>query len=160
MKKALELSLLLAMLLASVSAASVISSETDGRFIRVILETRSDKAFATGVEWDAQWKFEAQGDGAVEEVSFNDYFDAVEKELAKEPAEDGFVRLPDMPIPGGYVEFYFKGVRPGFVDLRITCELPGRSAPLAEAKFRIAVFSDLKINVLESSQKYDWGDLD
>ena len=148
----------LTLFFAACSAASVVS-ETDGQYIRIILETRSDKAFAMGLEWNAEWKFEALGDGAIEEVSTHEYFDAAEKELAKKSSSDGKkIFVPDMPVPGGYVEFYFKGVKSGFVDLRVTCELPG-SSPLAEAKFKIAVFSDLKTYVLESSENYDWGGL-
>ena len=150
--------LLLVLLPASAGAASNVS-ETDGRYVRIILETRSDKAFADGIEWKAEWKYETQGDGAVEEVSFQEYFSAAEKELSKD-APDGMIVLPGYPIPGGYVEFYFKGVRSGFVDLRITCESPERNTPLADARLRIAVFSDLKMHVLESSENYDWGDLE
>ena len=150
--------LLLALLPASVGAASGVS-ETDGRYVRIILETRSDKAFADGIEWKAEWKYDTRGDGAVEEVSFQEYFDAAEKELSKD-APDGMIVLPDYPIPGGYVEFYFKGAAPGFVDLHITCGLPGERAPLADARFRIAVFSDMKMQVFKSLEKYDWGDLE
>ena len=150
--------LLLAMLPEFASAAAAVY-ETNGRYLRIILETRSDKAFANGIEWKAEWKCETLGDGVIEEVSFRDYFDAVEEELSQK-AEEGMTVLPEYPAPGGYVEFYFKGVRPGLADLRVTCEEPGQIAPFADARFRIAVFSDLKTHVFESSVKYDWGDLE
>ena len=138
-------------------AASVVS-ETDGQFIRIILETRSDKVHASGGEWKGVWNWEAQGDGAIEEASLYDYFGAAEKELSK-TAGSGVVVIPDYQIPGGYVEFYFKGVRPGAVELLITCSYSNRSAPLAEARLKLSVSTDLKINVLDSLEKYDWGDL-
>ena len=150
--------LLLALLPASAGAASS-ASETDGRYVRIILETRSDKAFADGIEWKAEWKYDTRGDGVIEEVSFQEYFDAAEKELSKD-APDGMIVLPNYPIPGGYVEFYFKGAAPGFVDLHIMCGMPVETTPLVDARFRIAVFSDLKMHVIKSSEKYDWDDLD
>ena len=150
--------LLLLVTLPEFAGAAPVVSETDGRYLRIILETRSDKAFANGIEWKAEWKRETRGDGAIEEVSFSDYFNVVEEELSKK-AEEGLTVLPDYPVPGGYVELYFKGARPGFVDLRVTCEEPGQIAPFADARFRIEVFSDMKMNVLESSVKYDWGNL-
>ena len=142
------------------SAASVVS-ETSGQFIRIVLETRSDKVHANGGEWKGVWNWEAQGDGAIEEASLYDYFGAAEKELSKLSSQDkdGIVIIPDGPVPGGKVEFYFKGVRPGMVELLITCSSPDRSSPYAEARFRFSVSSDLKISILDSSVKYDWGDM-
>ena len=145
---------------AACSVASVVS-ETGGQFIRIILETRSDKVHANGGEWKGVWNWEAQGDGAVEEASLYEYFGAAEKELSKLSSQDkdGIVIIPDGPVPGGKVEFYFKGGRPGMVELFITCSYSDRRAPLAEARFKLSVSTDLKIDVLESSEKYDWGDL-
>ena len=149
------------LLFAACSAASAVVSETGGEFIRIVLESKAEEAISAGVEWKGEWKRETRGDGAIEEVSYSDYFEAAEKELSKQipEEEDGMVIIPDYPIPGGYVEFYFKGVRPGIAELLITCSSPDRSAPYAEAAFKLSVDSDLKISVLDSSEKYDCGDL-
>jgi len=162
------------MLFAACSAASAVVSETGGEFVRIVLESKAEKAISAGVEWEecegdicffvndvsagvewkGEWKHETQGDGAIEEVSYSDYFEAAEKELSKQipEEEDGMVILPDYPVPGGYVEFYLKGVRPGMTELLITCSSPDRSAPYAEAVFKLSVAPDLKISVLDSSE--------
>jgi len=164
------------MLFAACSAASAVVSETGGEFVRIVLESKAEKAISAGVEWEecegdicflvhavagVEWKSETRGDGAIEEVSYSDYFEAAEKELSKQipEEEDGMVILPEYPIPGGYIEFYFKGVRPGMTELLITCSSPDRSAPYAEAVFKLSVASDLKISVLDSSEEYDWSGL-
>ena len=136
--------------------------EASGEFIRIILKSQNQKLAASGIG-QGEWKREAWGDGAIEEVSADDYFDAAQKELSrqlsKDEAEAGAVIIPDPPVPGGYAEFYFKAARPGMANLLITCSSPGRSAPYAEARFTLSVSSDLKVTLLDSSEKYDWGDL-
>ena len=155
-KNLLLLTLTAFVLFSSAAEASVVS-ETDGLFIGIVLESRHDVA----VNWDVKWEYEAQGDGAIEEISMRDYFNETERELNKNAEnasadEDEVFMLPS-PLPGGGTyEYYFKGVRPGLVALRVTCTSPGRSAPFVDARFRLAVFSDLKISVIASSEKYNW----
>ena len=106
---------------------------------------------------DVEWKCETNGDGAIKEMSHIDYLSAVEEKINQNDPEESLI--PDPPIVGGgLMDFYFRGIRPGLVDLRIVYESPDRISPYVEATYRIAVFSDLKLFALESSVKYDWVD--
>ena len=54
----------------------------------------------------------------------------------------------------------------GTADLLVTClpvgrdSSPGRGVPYAEAKFKFSVSSDLKISVLDASERYYWDGLE
>ena len=148
----------LAVLFCAVCSTAAVVEETGGKFVRIILENRSEKAINAGIEWKGEWKRETRGDGVIKEISYDDYFEVLEKELSKQTKDNDVITLPDYPAPGGNIEFYFKGERPGMVELQISCSSPDRSDPYAEAKFKINVSSDLKIIILDSSVKYNWDD--
>lgn len=143
---------------AACSAAAVVS-ETNGWFIRILLDNNKEKfhaALAEEIEWNAEWKCITSGDGAIEEMAYRDYLIAVDEKFNQNEPEEFLI--PDESIVGGPMEFYFKGVRPGLVDLRIVCESPDRPLPYVEAIYRVTVSEDLKLEVQELSEKYDWGD--
>ncbi|GHV41281.1 hypothetical protein FACS1894187_22900 [Synergistales bacterium] len=132
--------------------AFAIPSEADavlnptGKYIRIALQNHS-----CAPDELSSWKCEISGEGGVEQITMEEYFELAEPMTT---LSDGTILIPDMPVPGGVVEFYFRASRPGFVNLRLT---RGTADALwADANFRVAVFSDLKAEILERSEKYDW----
>lgn len=137
--------LLTVLAFATLSEAGAVLNPT-GKYIRIALQNHS-----CAPDELSSWKCEISGDGGAEQITMEEYFELAEP-MTTQP--DGTVLIPDMPVPGGVVEFYFRASRPGFVNLRITRR--DADALWADANFRVAVFSDLRAEILKHSEKYDW----
>jgi hypothetical protein len=115
------------------TTAGAVAAESGERIVKVVLQGSGNIG--------GEWKYSARGDGSVTESTMSEYYE-----------RDNFAE----PAPGT-VEFYFKGARPGRVNINFihTDASSGSVFPDASAQFKAVVFSDLTLFVFSVSENYE-----